>query len=240
MRLPLSSLTRLTALFIPLLILCGCEGPYSALDPAGPSAEIAAWLWWGMFAFFMLVLMVVVGLWVYAMYRDPGADTKDQVHASKIVNRWVVGGGIILPTVTITVILIFGIPAGERMLTLPQAQQEPLRIDVTGRQFQWDIYYPDTGIALTDEVHIPVGVPVDFHLTTADVIHSFWVPRLGRKLDTIPGRINILRLVADEPGVYGGLCAEYCGLDHAHMQFVLIAHDPDDFTLWLQEMSDGR
>jgi cytochrome c oxidase subunit 2 len=167
------------------------------------------------------------------MRRAPGASSAQEEH--HLHRRWLIGGGLILPIASITLLLIFGIPAGHRMLPLPPASGEALRIDVIGHQWWWEVRYPDTNIQLRNELHIPVGVPIDIHLTTADVIHAFWVPRLGGKLDAIPGRTNILRLEADSAGVYRGQCAEFCGLHHAHMQFTLEAYHPDDFATWLEE-----
>lgn len=187
-----------------------------------------------MFAFFTLVLVLVIALWVYALRRDP----KQTIHgdeARKIQNRWILGGGIVLPVISIIIILFFGIPAGHRMLPLPSADGEILQIDVTGRQWQWEVSYPGTGIELIDELHIPAGVPVNINLTTADVIHSFWIPRLAGKMDTIPGRVNTLRIEADQPGLYGGQCAEFCGVDHANMKFTVKAHTPEDFERWLKD-----
>jgi cytochrome c oxidase subunit 2 len=219
---------------MPLLTLAaGCTGPFSILDPAGPSAEAVAWLWWGMFAGFTAVLVVVVALWVYAVRRDPGE--MDDAAAQRLQNRWIIGGGLALPTISIVVLLAFGIPIGHRMLPWPPADGEAVRIEVTARQWRWAVQYPGTEIALEDELHIPAGQPVDVYLTSEDVIHSFWVPRLGGKLDMFPGRTNILRLQADEPGLYHGQCAEFCGLGHAHMQFVVHAHTPEDYANWLEE-----
>jgi cytochrome c oxidase subunit 2 len=242
--------TRGAALFL-YWFLAGCSGPFSTLDPAGPAARSVAGLWWGMLAFATLVLVVLAGLWLYAMHRAPGsADANTDIDTDansapdtdanaaqmrRIHQRWIIGGGLVLPVASIVVLLTFGIPIGHRMLPLAPAEGEAVRIDVTGHQWWWQVQYPATGISLENELHIPVGVPVDIYLTSADVIHSFWVPRLGGKLDAIPGRINILRLVADRPGVYRGQCAEFCGLQHAHMQFRLHAHRPEDFAIWLQE-----
>ncbi|WP_275425463.1 cytochrome c oxidase subunit II [Pseudomonas saudimassiliensis] len=214
------------------LLLTGCSGPYSALDPAGPSASGAAALWWAMASFSVVTLIVVVLLWLYASRRQPGEVPDEQ--AQRIQNRWVVGGGLILPISAITLLLAFGIPIGHRMLPLPLAEGEALRIDVTARQWQWDVSYPGTGVRLLDELHIPAGTAVDLHLTSEDVIHSFWVPRLGGKLDMFPGRTNVLRLQADEPGVYYGQCAEFCGTGHAHMKFTVRAHTPAEFEAWLE------
>jgi len=217
-------------IIIPLLSACG--GPYSTLDPAGPSAESAARLWWGMFTFASLVLLIVVVLWLHAMRRDPGnASERD---ARRIQNRWIIGGGLVLPLTSIAVLLAFGIPAGHRMLPLPLDEGEAVRIDVTAHQWWWEVSYPGTDVTLRDEIHMPVGVPVDFHVRSADVIHSFWIPRLGGKLDMIPGRTGVLRLHADEPGIYRGLCAEFCGTGHAHMRFTVQAHSTEDFDAWLE------
>jgi len=169
---------------------------------------------------------------------------------------WIIGGGIVLPVAAIAVLLMFSIPTGSLMSNMAleeyQAQSaEPvLRIDVIGHQWWWQVTYLNTGsntasnpgpasgaqadIRLRDEIHIPVGVPVRLFLSSADVIHSFWVPRLGGKLDMIPGRTNELRLQADEPGVYPGVCAEFCGLLHAQMKFTVHAHTPEDFAAWVR------
>lgn len=205
----------------------------SALEPAGPSAQVGAWLWWGMFGFFTLVLLAVIALWLHAMRRDPGQVSEQQ--AQRVQNRWVVWGGLVLPIVSIVVILAFGIPLGQRMLPLPPAEGEALRIDVTAHQWWWEVSYPGTDIVLENQLHIPAGAPVDLHLTSSDVVHSFWVPRLGGKMDMFPGRTNVLRLEATYPGVYHGVCSEFCGLGHAHMQFTVEAHGPDEYQAWLEE-----
>ncbi len=208
----------------------GCGGPLSTLDPAGPAAQSAATLWWIMFGSFGVVLVVVIALWCYAMRRPTISDDPRRN------NRLIIGGGVLLPLLSIAGLLAVGIPAGHRMLPLP-TPEDVLRIHVTGHQWWWEIHYPDTGIRLRNELHIPAGAPVDIHLTTADVIHAFWVPRLGGKLDAIPGRTNILRLQAEQPGVYRGQCAEFCGLHHAHMQFRVTAYEPAAFRQWLTETS---
>lgn len=168
-----------------------------------------------MFAAFSLVWLAVVGLWLYAMFHQAASD--DPARARRIEKRWILGGGVALPVVSITVLLAYGIPAGHSMLPLPLSEGESLEIHVTAHQWHWEVVYPESGIALDDELHIPAGKPVDVHLRSADVIHSFWVPRLGGKLDAVPGRTNVQRLQADEPGSYRGQCAEYCGVGHAHM-----------------------
>ena len=229
-------------LAVPMLLgmplgLAGCSGPFSALDAAGPSAATAALLWWGMFVAFSLVWLAVVGLWLYAMFRQPASD--DPARARRIEKRWIIGGGVALPVVSMTVLLAYGIPAGHSMLPLPPDEGAPLEIHVTAHQWWWEVVYPESGIALADELHIPAGRPVDVHLRSADVIHSFWVPRLGGKLDAVPGRTNVQRVQADEPGSYRGQCAEYCGIGHAHMHFTVTAHTPEDFEAWKRQEMHG-
>ncbi len=193
-----------------------------------------------MFGFSAFVLLALTALWWHAMRRPGDSRADDDHYMQAQQNRWIIGGGLILPIGAIAVLLLFGIPAGHRMLPLAPEEGHAFRVDVTGHQWWWEVSYPDTTTGnngelpvLRDEVHIPAGVPVDVHLRSADVIHSFWVPRLAGKLDMIPGRTNVLRIEAAEPGVYRGVCAEFCGLAHAHMQFELHAHAPEDFRNWM-------
>lgn len=222
---------------IPVLLLTSCSGPYSSLDPAGPSASTAALLWYAMFAYAAVVFVVVLLLWIQAARRP--ADAPDDPRTLRTQQRWILGGGVLLPMLSISLLLLFGIPMGRSMLPLPPADGgEAFVVEVTAHQWWWQVEYPGAGINLVDEMHIPAGVPVDVHLMTADVIHAFWVPRLAGKMDTIPGRTNVLRLLADEPGIYRGQCAEFCGLAHAHMKFTVHAHDADEFAAWQESVSE--
>jgi len=148
----------------------------------------------------------------------------------------------VLPVVAITALLVFGTSAGQHQLPLPSAGPgvagpTRLRIDVTGQQWWWSMQYPDSGVRLRNELRLPVGRPVDIHVGSRDVIHSFWVPRLGGKLDAIPGRIGVVRLQADQPGTFRGQCAEFCGLNHAHMVMTVIAMPAEEFDAWLAARS---
>lgn len=208
------------------------------LDPAGPSAQAIAAVSWWMFGVAGVVLVAVVGLWLFAMHRrrEPPPDAV----ARRLGTRWIVGGGIVLPTVAIAALLAFGAPAGLHQLALPWAHDDgpaPLRVEALGRQWAWELHYPDSGVRLRNEMRIPVGRPVDVHVGSFDVIHSFWVPRLGGKLDAIPGRTLVVRLQADQPGRFRGQCAEFCGLGHAHMTMTVHAMAPADFDAWLQAQS---
>lgn len=117
--------------------------------------------------------------------------------------------------------------AGEHLLpsdTVP-------RIEAEAQQWHWTFRYPDHGGAQTAGIlHLPSGQAVDIVITSRDVIHSFWVPRLAGKMDAVPGRVNVLRLIAGAPGPLEGICAEFCGLDHTTMRFDVQVHDPDDLA----------
>ena len=141
-----------------------------------------------------------------------------------------IGGGLAFPTVTLLVLLVFALVQGERILQ--GGGPAALRVGVEGSRWAWAFTYPDAPdrpLRTIGELHVAAGQPVEVHVTSRDVIHSFWVPRLGGKIDAIPGKVNILRLQADAPGVYHGVCAEYCGIGHAHMNIAVHAHPRAEF-----------
>ncbi|MCW8091519.1 cytochrome c oxidase subunit II [Alteromonas sp. ASW11-130] len=222
---------RKLSLFAIVLSLVGCNGRYSILDPAGPHAEAIMWIWWGMFTVGTIVLIGVCSLWWYAIRKSHKNYTENE--SKRVTNRLVVIGGIGLPVVCITALLAFGIPAGHSMLPWPN--EKVIIVNVHARQWFWEVSYPNQGIQLTDEIFIPAGVPVDIHVTSEDVIHSFWVPRLSGKIDAIPGRTNILRLQGDKPGSYGGQCAEYCGLAHTKMKFEVNVMPENEYENWVTQ-----
>nr|WP_278043920.1 cytochrome c oxidase subunit II [Legionella nagasakiensis] len=224
-------LPALSSIFI-LFLLNACKGAQSTLDPAGPAALSVARLWWGMFIFFSLVFIAIIILWFYALRPRDKEANKRQVE--RLSCYLIIGGGILLPGITIFVLLLFGIPIGHRMLPLPSNDQQVMHIDVIGHQWFWEIRYPDAGVTLFNELHLPQAKPIDIHATSHDVIHSFWVPRLNGKIDMIPGHINILRIQAGKTGHFRGQCAEFCGESHARMLLDVEVHSPDDFEAWLQ------
>lgn len=178
--------------------------------------------------------LLVVALWVLALRvrrHRPGAT---QTTGDRGGMAWIVVGGVLWPVVSITLLLALGIPAGHRMQALPlEGGRQPVRVDVLARQWAWEVRYPGSHQVLHNELRLPAGLPVDVHVRTQDVIHSFWVPRLGGKIDAIPGRTNVIRLHADAPGRHRGQCAEFCGLRHAHMTMSVLVMPPDDFGQWL-------
>jgi cytochrome c oxidase subunit 2 len=203
------------------LLLSGCEGPLSALDPAGPVAGSIATLWWIMFwgaaALFTLVLTLFILVW-----RNPAPF-------ARIAGRhWIVGGGVAMPVVILAALVFAALVLGERLLA---RSEDPglWRVEVVARQWQWQFAYPDDPQAqpAVNLLRIPVGQPVELIVTSEDVIHSIWIPRLAGKIDAIPGRINRIRLRADAPGRYAGNCAEYCGIGHTGMLFEIEAYVPE-------------
>ena len=220
-----------------LPLLGACRGPLSALDPAGPSAGAIATVWWWMFGVAALVWLGVCLAGWWAMRPRAQAGPRQ---ARRTALRWLVGGGLLLPGVAITALLIFGSPAGLHQLPWPGARDAggpPIRVEAIGHQWWWEIHYPDTGLRLRNEMRIPAGRAVDVHTMSNDVIHSFWVPRLGGKLDAVPGRTLVVRLQADQSGTYRGVCAEFCGTGHAHMGLVVQAMPAEEFDAWLQQQA---
>lgn len=188
-------------------------------------------VWWAMLGFSVVVLLAVTALWLYALWRKPREFSAEQ--AKRINRRWIIGGGIVLPTMSIFLLLAFGLPAGRDMLPLPVEGEQPLRIQVIGHQWWWEVRYADGRVITANQLILPVDQPLDIQLTSADVIHSFWVPRLGGKLDMVPGRTNTLRLQASETGVLRGQCAEFCGSQHAHMILHVQVLEQAAFADWL-------
>mgnify|MGYP001286519007 CR=1 FL=1 len=142
--------------------------------------------------------------------------------------RLILWGGLILPSIVLTALVAAALALGERLVVAGQAPAE-LRIEAVARQWTWEFRYPG-GETTTDRLYLPVGRPVDVALVSSDVIHSFWIPRLGGKLDAIPGHVNVIRLSADRVGTYGGVCAEYCGSGHAPMRFIVEAREEAEFA----------
>ena len=211
--------------------LVGCEGAQSSLDPAGHGAEKIADLFWWMAGGAAMIWTAVIGLALYSMYVAPGRQSR---HASWLI----IGGGALVPTVVLAILLVYGLAMMPAMLA--PAPDGSLKISVTGEQWWWRVQYSSaTGesIALANEIRLPVGEPVEFHLASADVIHSFWIPSLGGKVDMIPGRQTRLKLEPTRTGVFRGACAEYCGGSHALMAFYVVVTERDEFDAWLERQA---
>jgi cytochrome c oxidase subunit 2 len=214
--------------------LIGCGTNQSVLNPASGHADELANLSWLLFALGGAVLLIVV---VATVIAHAGSD---RTRAALASHGTVIIGGIAFPVIVLTALLAAGI-----WLTKgSQARlQEPagLRIKVVGEQWWWRLAYAGADgqpIAAANEIRISVGRATLLELTSADVIHSFWVPSLAGKVDMIPGRTTRLRLEPSAPGTFRGQCAEYCGGPHALMALEVIAMPGDEFDAWLARQAE--
>ena len=220
------------SLGLALLTLAGCDGQQSALAPAGTGAQSIATLFWWMAGGALAVWLVVMGIALYATHAHPEA------HSIRGARWLIIGGGVIFPVVVLTGLLVYGLML---MPQLSSSENVALRIDVSGEQWWWRVRYRTaTGeaVELANEVRLPVGERVAFSLTSPDVIHSFWIPSLGGKVDMIPGRTNQLVLEPTETGTFRGACAEYCGTSHARMNFAVVVMTREAFDRWLAEQAE--
>jgi len=210
------------------LLSASCRGPQSAIEPASRAAEQLAGLFWGMTIGAFLVWAAVVALTVYAI------RARHEAPAERRATALIIGGGVIVPTVVLAGLLIYGLSILPPLLA--PAPSGSLRIQVVGEQWWWRVrYQPPTGPAfdLANEIRLPAGEPVEFELSSPDVIHSFWIPALGGKMDMIPGRKTRLTLEPTRTGRFRGVCAEYCGTSHALMAFDVVVMSKPEFAEWM-------
>ncbi len=214
-------------------MLSGCSGAMSTLDTAGRGAADIAWITWIMICGTLLFMALMSGLWLHAVHRR----STTPLHWPE--KNILIGGGVILPLMVLVLLLIYGVRSGESMLPAGAAD---LEVRAIGHQWWWEFEYADADggtVTTANELHLPVNALVDVHVETTDVIHSFWVPALGGKLDAIPGRTNTLRLQPTRTGRFQGQCAEFCGALHAHMSFEVTIHEADAFSAWLTGATDA-
>jgi cytochrome c oxidase subunit 2 len=208
-----------------------------SLDPQGPVAEAMADLWWLMLGLGVAVFAVFAALLVVGLFRRGSAtESEPSGQTRNLVRRWIVGGGVVMPVVVLTV--VFGATVSAMRFVPSTAPPEALVVEVVGHMFWWEVHYPEQGVTTANELRIPVGRPINLQLTSADVIHSFWVPALGGKIDMLPDGVNTLVLQADEPGEHVNRCAEFCGIQHANMAMLVIAQEPEEFERWLAEQAE--
>ncbi|MEJ1158316.1 cytochrome c oxidase subunit II [Prosthecomicrobium sp. N25] len=218
--------------------LAGCSRLPSVLDPQGPEARSLKRL----FDVFMIVsgvvwVAVMLALVVVVVKRHPGVrsdpllvDPTRERRGHRLVGALAVATGL-------TVLGLTGVSyAVQRAL---HAEESGIVIRVTGHQWWWELRYdsetPSRQFTTANEIHVPVGEPVVLELRASDVIHSFWVPAVMGKKDLIPGQANRMRLTVERPGVYRGQCAEFCGLQHAHMGLLLVAEPRADYDKWVEK-----
>jgi cytochrome c oxidase subunit 2 len=226
----ISLLNRIVDLLCPT-----CASWHSVTRPSGPQAVGLDRLFWVFTLTCAAIWLLVMLILLLALRRRAGQDAVPPEQTQQRERRSAIIVGV---AVAATVLIISGLTvlsyAATRAISV--ANGDPLVIRVRGYQWWWQVSYddpePDRVFVTANEIHIPVGRPVRIELSAADVIHSFWVPNLAGKQDLIPGRNNVLTLTADRAGLYRGQCAQFCGLQHAHMAILVIAEPPADFDAW--------
>jgi len=230
-----------------ILALFACEHAFAStasqhvLRPAGPQAESIADLWNLTLAICTFVLTAVVAVTLIAVARRRRAESTTppdvaSLDRSEARARAIVTGAVGVTVVLLAVLLVASVLTDRALARMPL--QDGLHIEVTGKQWWWDVRYDDPDPSrvfnTANEIHVPVGRPVVLTLKSPDVIHSFWVPSLHGKKDLIPGQTVTFTLRADVAGVYRGQCAEFCGYQHARMGLLVIADPPETFASWAE------
>lgn len=226
-------LVALLVLLAPLLAMSGCalqQFPQSTLSPRSDYAELIQRLLVTLVFWVVLIFVVVEGVLILTVLRfraRPGAPEPRPVHGhAGLEIAWTIAPALILVAIAIpTVATIFK--------TQAPAPAHALEIKVVAHQWWWEFQYPAQGVTTANELHVPVGRPVDLALESADVIHSFWIPAIGGKRDVIPTHVNHLWFTPRTRGTYPGQCAEMCGVSHANMRMKLMAETPAEFARWV-------
>jgi len=198
----------------------------------GPQADRFAALGTTLTVAGTVVFLVVMGLLLWPLWRQRHAPPTDGPPPPVRERTWVLIGGTAIPALILAGVFILTLSTA-RASSLPDPTA--LSIEVVGHQWWWEVNYPNDSIRSANEIHIPVGRPVKVLLRTADVLHSFWVPNLIGKTDLITGITNATWIEADRPGVWRGECAEYCGMQHAHMSMSVVAEPEGEFRRWVEQ-----
>lgn len=202
----------------------------STFETAGPAAARLASLGWAMTVIGAIVFLVVMALLLVPLWRRRNAPIVDGPPLPVNERAWILYAGTLAPGIILAGVFVMTL--GAYRSSAPDAPA-PLTIEVTGHQWWWEIRYPDQHVLTANEIHLPVGRRVKIVLKSGDVIHSFWVPNLAGKTDAIPGAVNTTWLEADTVGSWRGTCAEFCGMQHAHMALSVVAERDGDFARWL-------
>jgi len=221
------------------LAAAGCGGVQSALNPAGPQASAIAALTWRFFILCGVIYVLVIAALIWALARRP-TPRDETAEGQRRLGR-IIAGLTVLTTAILVVLAVSSVVAGRGLIS--PSGPGAITINAIGHQWWWEFEYQDVSanewVNSPNELHIPVGVPIVIKAMSRDVIHSLWVPNLIGKRDLIPGIVTHTWIQADTPGVYRGQCAEFCGHQHAHMAFLVVAEPRDRFETWLQRQRRG-
>ena len=224
-----------------LLALAGCaeDAPQDTWQPAGPNAKMIDDLQQPVFLVAGIVGVIVMAAvaWVVFRYRDRGQGIPEQTHGKPAVE-------ITLTVIPVLILIGVAVPTVGVIFDLAETDDTEMIINVTGQQWWWEYDYPANGdnatnygisapIVTSGQLVIPEDTKVLLRVTSRDVIHSYWIPKLNGKKDSVPGRIHPLRLEGSTPGIYAGQCTEFCGLSHAYMRMETIVLSRPDFDAWV-------
>ncbi|HKP46393.1 MAG TPA: cytochrome c oxidase subunit II [Pyrinomonadaceae bacterium] len=232
---------QLIALPICCLLMFGCAGVQTPLDPAGPQSDEISRIWWLMFFVLSAIFLIVMIMLAIAVWRRRSLTDSDQPEvkaepAGEHRRSQVVTAAVVITVLVLFVLLISSFLTGRSLHSLAATDSKPLTIDITGQQWWWQVKYendlPSQIVTTANEIHVPVGRVVHFKLRSNDVIHSFWVPNLHGKTDLVPGHVSDTWIRVDRLGVFRGQCAEFCGHQHAHMALRIIAESEADYERW--------
>jgi cytochrome c oxidase subunit II len=223
---------RLLPVCALVLALTGCGGNENTLAPESHAESSITHLFWVVFGFCAFGFGVVCVLLFLGWLRRaqpslPGGG------GERAATGIVIGAGVALPIVLLVALFVYSDLFAMKATGAPAKGSTELTVDVIGHQWWWEVRYPGSTAVTANEIHIPVNTRVAVVARTADVIHSFWIPQLNRKIDMIPGQSNEVLLDARKPGTYAGHCSEFCGLQHAHMVVLVIAQSRTAFDRWL-------
>ncbi|HEX4462885.1 MAG TPA: cytochrome c oxidase subunit II [Polyangia bacterium] len=231
-------------LLVAALALGGCRAAISdanydrsALAPAGPAARILAQLGLPVLVGFVVASLVLCGLVVWLGWRRTGRFDEHAAVSAGGGFGWMLVGGFVIPGVVFVALFVATLGVLDAFPMADHVKPGRAAIRVVGHQWWWEVQYLEGDLqahfTTANEIHIPTGRAIELELVSADVIHSFWVPRLHGKVDLVPGIANHIRIEADHAGRFEGACAEFCGLQHATMRFVVVADAPPDYARWL-------
>jgi cytochrome c oxidase subunit 2 len=230
---------QLTLPLLMAVLLGGC-GDQSTLSPHSHAAHEITTLWWWMLGIAATVLggaLFLLGL-AWVRRRRPGLPVFGK--RDGLSTALVVVFGIVIPIAVNVAVFVAANFVVAKATEAPDPRTTKLTIEVTGHQWFWEVRYAGSPAVTANEIHIPVGTRVNVIARSADVIHSFWVPELNRKIDMIPGHVNTVLLDAQSPGRFRGQCAEFCGAQHAHMGMYVYADPPARFQAWLSAQAANR
>lgn len=223
---------------LALLILAGCSSSHytqSTLDPRTDFTRLVDDVFMSTVRWAVLVFVLVEGALLFAIFKfraKPGDPEPKQTHGNTTVE-------IVWTIIPAVILALIAVPTIRGIFRSAEVPSDALRVEVIGHQWWWEFRYPDEKVVTANELHVPSGRKVALFMTTADVLHSFWIPQLAAKRDVFPRRATTLWFTAPEPGEFTGQCAEFCGVQHGRMGFRVFVDAPEDFAAWTERQRQG-